>query len=71
MYDPSKSQLVLLSDRDLGLGDKFKVLGLDTLKECFKQLDPCDMIPLLQELTQVAKQSSKTPQNTTNFSTCK
>ena len=45
----SKSQLSLLSDRDLGLGDTSKAMELDTLKEWFKQLDLSDTIPLLQD----------------------
>jgi len=50
---PSKSQLTLLSDRDLGLGDKSKAMELNTLKEWFKQLDTNDIILLLQKLAKV------------------
>ena len=42
-----KSELVLLSDCDIRLGDRSQILGLYRLKEWFKQLDPSTMIPLL------------------------
>ena len=64
---PSQSQLLLLSDRDQDLGDSSKALGLDRLKGWFEQLDPSDMIPLLQELTQVAQTKQQTPQKHHKF----